>query len=60
MDMEISFELKRPAARPGQNQPMTTSTVRHGEIKYINGGGNRLSLLAAPANSELGQAKKSA
>jgi transcriptional regulator with XRE-family HTH domain len=60
MDMEISFELKKPAASAGQNQPMTTSTVRHGQIKYINGGTRKISVVAAPANSELGQAKKSA
>jgi transcriptional regulator with XRE-family HTH domain len=60
MDMEISFELKKPAASAGQNQPMTTSTVRHGQIKYINGGAKKISILATPANSELGQAKKSA
>ena len=60
MDMEISFELKRPIAETGQNQPMTTSTVGHGQIKYINGAAKRVSLLAVPANSELGQSKKSA
>jgi hypothetical protein len=37
MDMEISFELKSPAANAGQNQPIMTSTVSHGEIKYIDG-----------------------
>jgi hypothetical protein len=60
MDMEIFFELKRPIAEAGQNQPMTTSTVGHGQIKYINGAAKRVSLLAVPANSELGQSKKSA
>ena len=60
MDMEISFELKKPAASAGRNQPMTTSTVRHGQIKYINGGIGKISVVATPANSELGQAKKSA
>ncbi len=60
MDMEISFELKKPMARAGQNQPMTTSTVQHGQIKYINGGGKRVSVFAAPANAEPLQAKKSA
>jgi transcriptional regulator with XRE-family HTH domain len=59
MDMEISFELKKPAAEPGQNQS-TTSTVRHGQIKYINGAAKRVSVHAVPANSELGQTKKSA
>ena len=60
MDMEISFELKKPVASAGQNQPMTTSTVRHGQIKYINGSTRKISVVATPANSELGQAKKSA
>jgi transcriptional regulator with XRE-family HTH domain len=60
MDMEISFELKKPVTNAGQNQPMTTSTVGHGQIKYINGAAKRVSMLPAPANSELGQSKKSA
>jgi hypothetical protein len=75
MDLEISFELKKPATEAGQNQPiqnqpvqdqpaqdqmMTTSTVRHGQIKYINGAAKRLPAYTAPANSELGQPKKSA
>ena len=65
MDLEISFELKKPSAEAGQNQPIqnqalqdqatTTSTVRHGQIKYINGAAKRVSMLPAPANSELGQ-----
>jgi hypothetical protein len=58
--MEISFELKKPVTNAGQNQPMTTSTVGHGQIKYINGAAKRVSMLPAPANSELGQSKKSA
>jgi transcriptional regulator with XRE-family HTH domain len=60
MDMEISFELKRPIAEAGQNQPMTTSTVGHRQIKYINGAAKRVSMLAVHGNSELGQSKKSA
>jgi DNA-binding phage protein len=65
MDMEISFELKTPTAKAGQNQlthhqPMTTSTVQYGQIKYINGGGKQVSASAAPANPESVQAKKSA
>ena len=80
MDLEISFELKKPAAEAGQNQPIqnqalqdqipedqtlqgqttTTSTVRHGQIRYINGAAKQLSVHAVPANSELGQPKKSA
>src|SRR6202020_1711445 len=59
MDMEISFELKKPHPEAGQNQTMTTSTVGHGQIKYINGAAERVSLLAVPANSELGPSKKS-
>jgi transcriptional regulator with XRE-family HTH domain len=51
MDMEISFELKQPMAR---------ATVRHGQIKYINGGGKQVSVFAAPADPEPEQAKKSA
>ncbi len=42
MDMEIFFELEAGGTdagqnHPAQNEPMTTSTVRHGQIKYING-----------------------
>jgi transcriptional regulator with XRE-family HTH domain len=44
MDMEISFELKKPVAEAGQNQPATTSTISHGEIKYIDVGKRRASL----------------
>jgi hypothetical protein len=46
MDMEISFELKKPETELGQNQLSTTSTVEHGQIKFINGGSNRNSFLA--------------
>jgi transcriptional regulator with XRE-family HTH domain len=65
MDMEISFELKKPMAEAGQNQPilnqaMATSTVQYSQIRYINGGGKRVSVFAAPANPETAQAKKSA
>jgi transcriptional regulator with XRE-family HTH domain len=61
MGMEISFELKQPATRAGQNQPTTTtSTVRHGQIKYINGAAKPVTAHAVLANSDLGQAKKSA
>jgi transcriptional regulator with XRE-family HTH domain len=69
MDLEISFELKNPATEAGQNQPaqnqtMTTSTVRHGQIKYINGAAKQVTVHAtvhaAPVNSELGQPKKTA
>ncbi len=65
MDMEISFELKTPTAKAGQNQlthnpPMTTSTVQYGQIKYINGGAKQVSVSVAPANPEPVQAKKSA
>ena len=41
MDMEISFELKKPAIEAGQNQSVTTSTIGHGQIKYIDGGKRR-------------------
>jgi transcriptional regulator with XRE-family HTH domain len=60
MDMEISFELKEPTAKAGQNRPMTTSTIGYGEIKYINGAAKRVSRPALAANSDLGQSKKSA
>ena len=73
MDMEISFELKEATTSAGQNhlvqtQPMqnelvqnqstTTSTVGHGQIKYINGAIKRV--LARPANIAPEPAKKSA
>ncbi len=68
MDLEISFELKKPAAEDGQNQPlqnqvvqphtMTTSTVGHSQIKYINGSAKPSPAILA--NSELGQPKKTA
>jgi transcriptional regulator with XRE-family HTH domain len=38
MDMEIAFELKKPGVEAGQNQPVNTSTISHGQIKYIDGG----------------------
>ena len=60
MDMDISFELKKPVTSVGQNQLMTTSTVQYGQIKYINGGGKQVSVFTAPANPEPVQAKKSA
>jgi transcriptional regulator with XRE-family HTH domain len=41
LDMDISFELKKPTVEAGQNQPATTSTIEHGQIKYLNGGGRR-------------------
>ena len=44
MDMEISFELRKPVAEAGQNQPVITSTIGHGQIKYIDGGKRRTSL----------------
>jgi transcriptional regulator with XRE-family HTH domain len=70
MELEITFELKKPVAEAGQNEPiqsqtaqsqtMTTSTVRHGQIKYINGAATKVSVHARAANSEFGQPKKSA
>jgi transcriptional regulator with XRE-family HTH domain len=38
MGMEISFELRKPSAEAGQNHPVTTSTIGHTQIKYIDGG----------------------
>ena len=64
MDMEISFELKEAEGKAGQNQPVqnqptTTSTVGHGQIKYINGAVKRA--LARPATPIAPEpAKKSA
>jgi transcriptional regulator with XRE-family HTH domain len=65
MDMEISFALTAPPANAGQNHPaqhhpITTSTVRHGQIRYINGTAKRVSGCTAPAKGEPEQAKKSA
>ena len=57
MDMEISFELKSPAANAGQNQPIMTSTVSHGEIKYIDGRAKEALSSAATASSGLVMAK---
>ncbi|MDE1935922.1 XRE family transcriptional regulator [Bradyrhizobium sp.] len=60
MDMEISFELKRPAAEAGQNHPLATSTVSHGQIKYINGSARRGPGHAVPAGAAPEHAKNSA
>lgn len=65
MDMEISFALKAPETNAGQNHPaenhpITTSTVRHGQIKYINGTAKKIPVCTAPAMLEPEQAKKSA
>jgi transcriptional regulator with XRE-family HTH domain len=38
MDMEISFELRKPSVDAGQNQPATTTTIGHAQIKYLDGG----------------------
>ncbi|WOH68022.1 helix-turn-helix domain-containing protein [Bradyrhizobium sp. BWA-3-5] len=61
MDMEISFELKKPVVEAGQNQPVTTSTIGHGQIKYIDGGSRRASFSPTLAVSSLasGEATKS-
>jgi transcriptional regulator with XRE-family HTH domain len=37
LDMEVSFELKKPTVETGQNQPTTTSTIEYGQIKFLNG-----------------------
>ena len=60
MDLEISFELKKPTARIGQNQPAATTTIEHGRIRFINGGIKRNSIPAVPENWQPPQAKKSA
>jgi transcriptional regulator with XRE-family HTH domain len=41
LDMEVSFELRKPTAEQGQNQPATTSTIEYGQIKFLNGGSQR-------------------
>jgi transcriptional regulator with XRE-family HTH domain len=41
MDLEISFELKKPAIEPGKNQASVTSTVQSSPIRVINGVRNR-------------------
>ena len=60
MDMEISFELKHPAAKAGQNHPVTTSTVSHGQIRYINGTAKRALVPRANTEPEPEQTKRSA
>ena len=35
LDREVTVELRRPAAAPGQNIPPTTSTVGHQPIRII-------------------------
>lgn len=55
MDMEISFELKKPVAEAGQNQPVTTSTIGHGQIKYIDGGRRSAPLAQALAVAPIGR-----
>lgn len=41
LDMEIVFEIRKPAVAAGQNQISETSTVSYGQIKFINGGNKR-------------------
>ena len=60
MDMEISFELKKPTVRAGQNQPAATTTIEHGRIRIINGEIKRNSIPAVPESWQPLQAKKSA
>jgi transcriptional regulator with XRE-family HTH domain len=36
MDMELSFELRHPEKAPGRNEPVTTSTINHGQIRVVN------------------------
>jgi transcriptional regulator with XRE-family HTH domain len=60
MDMEISFELKKPIARAGQNQPAATTTIKHGQIRFVKGEIKRNSVPAAPENRQPLQVKKSA
>ena len=37
MDMELNFELRERTATFGQNENSTTSTISHGQIRFING-----------------------
>lgn len=37
MDMELNFELRERADTFGQNEGSTTSTISHGQIKFITG-----------------------
>jgi hypothetical protein len=60
MGMEISFELKPPAVNAGQNQPTMTSTLSHGQIKYIDGGAKKTLGLMATGNSDSARAKRRA
>jgi DNA-binding phage protein len=48
MGMEITFELKKPAIQVGQNQLVGTSTVGHGQMKFIDGGSKRVSSPVVP------------
>lgn len=62
LDMEISFELKKPTDEFGQNQTSLTSTIGHRPIKVIEGGRSRTLLLppSVDAQSEPVRAAKSA
>ncbi len=60
MDMEIWFELKKPAAHPGQNEPVITSTLGYGEIKYVNASVRRNRVTnGAPSQANSGEIMKS-
>ncbi len=37
MDMELNFELRERAEAFGQNESTATSTISHGQIRFING-----------------------
>lgn len=50
MDLEIEFELKKPAAETGSNQTTTTSTVESAPVRILNGA--RTSVAPTPANSD--------
>jgi transcriptional regulator with XRE-family HTH domain len=41
MDMEIVFELRKLTPSPGQNEPLPTSTIGYGQMKYIIGRSRR-------------------
>ena len=57
LDMEISFELKKPTVEPGQNQASPTSTIGHRQIKVIEGGRSRTLLLPPSVDSQAEPAK---
>jgi transcriptional regulator with XRE-family HTH domain len=52
LGMDVSFELKKPTVEAGQNHPATTSTIEHGQIKYLNGAARRGLPVTTPTEVE--------